>query len=413
MAYSGKMNSAPGNIVFVALVTTVFACMVPTCLAEPLWHIQIAPSNIIRHAWYTDSHIWYRHSYPKSVVKIIDVETGQHEAPLTDLPDTWSAHVLQDPRVPERVYYVATDTLVYDTVLKSPVRTIQPRMDYRIRPVHYEDNIIFPHGYRSYQLISIDRQDQIVWTCQMPGYVMSHPISMGPLMVAQTRGGSYGGQATFAVNLSDGTILWKDVTNAYGSGAVFAADAQYVYVIEANRWMAPGKAQAHILCRNALSGEIIWKCLLDEYHVYHRPLIDTKANLVYFLSDSHGDNRCNRENALFCFQVPTGELMWMADLTKGISRAASGYSYEPYYPIMQLYKGRILLLHEDDSIGVYDPHNGMKLYTLYPESYLPDPPTKRPDNQDSRFLVPPPILHDKLVLVTRYHIMALDAKLMF
>lgn len=393
------------------LLAVVFACMVPTCLAEPLWHIQIAPSNTIREAWYTDSHVWYQHSYPRTVVKIIDIEAGQHEQPLTDLPDIWPTHVLQDPHVPERVYYVATDTLVYDTLLKSLVRTIQPKMDYRIRPVHYNDNIIFPNGYRSYKLISIDKQDKIQWTCQMPGYVMSHPISMGPLMVAQTRCGSYGGQATFAVNMNDGTILWKDVTNAYGSGAVFSDDAQYV--IEANRWMAPGKAQARIYCRDVLTGEIIWKSFLDKYHVFHRPLIDTNTNLVYILSDSHGDNRSNRENALFCFDVLTGELMWKVKLTKGISPVAGGYSYEPYYPIMQLYKGRILLLHEDDSIGVYDPHNSMKSYTLYPESYLPEPPRKRPDNQYSCFLVPPTILHDKLILVTRYHIMALDAELLF
>jgi len=394
-------------------VTAVFACMVPICQAEPLWHIQLGPLNAIRQAWYTESHVCYQHSYPKTVVEIIDIETGQHEPPLTDLPDIWPTHVLQDPHVSERVYYVATDTLVYDTLLKSPVRTIQQRMDYRIRPVHYKDNIVFPHGYRSYELISIDKQDNIAWTCRMPGYVMSHPISMGPLMVAQTRGSSYGGQATFAVNLIDGTILWNDVTNAYGSGAVFSSDDQRVYVIEANRWMEPGRAQGRIYCRDALNGEIIWKVCLDRYHVYHRPLIDTEANLVYILSDSHGDDRSNHENALFCFDVPTGELMWKANLTKGISRATGGYSYEPYYPIMQLYKSRIILLHEDDSIGVYESHNGMKLYTLYPESYLPEAPRKRPDNQHSRFLVPPPILRDKLVLVTRYHIMALDAKLYF
>ncbi|MHC4545883.1 MAG: outer membrane protein assembly factor BamB family protein [Planctomycetota bacterium] len=392
------------------LLAAVFACMVQTCLAEPLWHVRIDPAKRrIWEAWYTDSHVWYNHS-PMTVVKIINVETGQHELPLTELSKNWPTHVLQDPQVPEKVYYVSTQSLVYDTLLKEPVRTIRQPMDYRIRPVHYNDNIIFPNGYRSLKLISFDKQGRIQWTCQMPGYVMSHPISMGPLMVAQTRQSSYGGQATFAVNLNDGTILWKDVTNAYGSGVVFSDDAQYT--IEANSWMAPGKAGAHIYCRVALTGEVIWKRILDKYYVYHRPLLDTNTNLVYILSDSHGDNRHNRENALFCFVVANGELMWKVKLTKGIAIAKGGYSYEPYYPCMQFYKGRILLCHEDNTIGVYDPQNGMKLHTVYPESYLPVP-RKRPSNQHSRFLLPPTILHDKLILVTRYNVMALDAKVLF
>ena len=143
-----------------------------------------------------------------------------------------------------------------------------------------------------------------------------HPSTQGNLAIVQTRGGSYGGQATVGIDTRAGKVLWKDVTNAYGVGAVFARNGELV--VEADQFMSPQTTNGWLICREAKTGERLWEYRLDGL-IHHAPLVDATSDFVYAIF-SRGE--------VVCLNARDGKLIWTKRLPEN-SLEGVALSYDP------------------------------------------------------------------------------------
>jgi outer membrane protein assembly factor BamB len=149
------------------------------------------------------------------------------------------------------------------------------------------------------------RQGDSVWQCTLPGNAMLQPAVLGNLAVVQTRGPSYGGQQTLCLDLSNGKIVWKEVTDAYGQGVAFLDES---FVVESDRWMSPSSAEGWMIGRELKSGIPQWH-YRHQGAIAHPPLIDRQNARVY--------GACSSGHVV-CLRASDGSKLWRQSLTEGI-----------------------------------------------------------------------------------------------
>ncbi len=136
-------------------------------------------------------------------------------------------------RKPEEILLGVPNTMVLVDATRNKATTLpELSVDPRIRPLWHRGDLVFFEGHRSRTIVRTTAEGKTLWRCSLPGYVMTHPAAYGPLVVVQTRGSSYGGQATTCVDLDTGKKLWSETVDAYGRGAAFGDDA-YLYATHA------------------------------------------------------------------------------------------------------------------------------------------------------------------------------------
>ena len=243
-------------------------------------------------------------------------------------------------------------------------RSVECKLTVRIAPVPFQDGFVVVPVNRGRRIARVGPKGETMWECTLPGYVRVHPAAFGPLLVVQTRGGSYGGQATSGVDLRTGERLWSDTVNAYGCGAAFADDAQFV--VESDLWMSPQATEGRLICREPKSGRKRW-----EYRragmIHDCPLVEPGKGRVCALFST---------GAVVCLAGGTGDVLWTTRLPE-TSRPSRGGSYYPYWPTMAIHGARLMVVDRENAVHLLDLDTGKRLASCVPVSPV------TPDGKDS------------------------------
>jgi outer membrane protein assembly factor BamB len=239
------------------------------------------------------------------------------------------------------------EILLVDTANGEVRQTTPYKLDYRIAPVPLADGYLVVKGYRGSHLVRIDRTGNEIWDCELPGYAMLHPAVFGAFAVVQTRGGSYGGQATSGVDLNTGERLWSDTVNAYGSGAAFGDDA--MYAVEADTWLSPKATEGWLICRNPTSGERLWHYRRENNTISHWPVVDRKRNRVFAVFD---------RGEVVCLDAPGGKVLWETRLPEGPYEGNSGGSYDAYWPVIDRHDDLVLVVDRNMVLHLLEVDEG-------------------------------------------------------
>ncbi len=240
---------------------------------------------------------------------------------------------------PDRVLLVNTkDGTVLQTVKCTP--------DSRITPIALGNEFIIASGARAQTLVRIAADGQPIWTCKLPGYLLGHPTVCGAILLAQVRGDGYGGQATVAVNLEKGTLLWTDVVNAYGAGTAFAPDGSFC--VETDAFMSPNLTEGWLIARDPVTSKRRWHYRKAGALVDQVPVIDPANTRVYAAMS---------DGTVVCVDAVKGTTLWETVLPQPPAAAASS-SYDPYVPALTLLGSHLVIVDAAQTLMVLDAATG-------------------------------------------------------
>jgi len=168
-----------------------------------------------------------------------------------------------------------------------------------VDPVRVGPDYVLPDGRRVRSISRVNPEGDKVWSCRLPGYVMTHAAVFGSFLVLQTRGGSYGGQATCGIDLDTGKMLWRDTVDAYGCGAGFGDDA--VFCVEGNCWLHYQSTAGWLIAREPWTGKRLWEYRRKDTMLWQCPIVDRATNRVYAAFD---------DGAVVCLEGKTGSVRW-------------------------------------------------------------------------------------------------------
>jgi outer membrane protein assembly factor BamB len=241
--------------------------------------------------------------------------------------------------------------------------------------------------------VRIDRTGSEVWDCRLPGYVMLHPAVHGSVAVVQTRGGSYGGQATSGVDLETGERLWSEVVDAYGCGAAFAADGSLV--VEADQWLSPRATEGWLIGREPATGKRLWHHRRPSNTISQWPLVDPTTGRVFAAFD-RGD--------VVCLEGKDGSVVWETFLPEPTYREVA-FSYDPYWPCIARHGDRIMVLDRNRVLHLLDAATGRPAARIAPTAVF---------SRDGRTMAPveivaTPWIHEgKLIVATAEGVVAFE-----
>jgi len=272
------------------------------------------------------------------------------------------------------------------------LKSVAGKFDHRISPIPCPDGFIAVPGYRARSMVRMTWSGEQVWQCPLPGYVMVHPASRGSVVLVQTRGGSYGGQATSAVEIDSGQRIWSVRTNAYGRGAAIGDGT--AYAVETDHWLSPGGTAGRVICRDPHTGQQKWVYSVDG-SIHHRPLIWNAGHLVYVLFGT-GD--------VVCLAARSGDVCWRYRLPAAPARD-EGSSYTPQRAVLRRY-GRTLVVLDCRHVAHF-----LNAESGKPLASFPIVAEGVPDEHGYRYkpLAAPWLVGDKLIAATERWIAAYPA----
>jgi len=302
----------------------------PTIL-DVAWKLEPGEHGRCKSAWLGPSRIALG-SPMSDGLWFVDPATGERVATLEMAGLDWTSSRLAPGGQPHQVLVLAPRRLLVVDAAKAQVDVeIDYPLDSRVAPVPVGGDFLAAKGYRSEELVLLDREGKEKWTCRLPGYVQAQLAVCGAFGVVQTRGGSYGGQKTIGVDLNSGEVLWSDTTDAYGYGAVFADDAKYV--VEADMWLSPPATEGRLIGREVRTGERRWQYARPGT-ISHCPVLDRKTDRLYAVFD---------RGEVVCLEGATGKLVWEAALPEN-PYAAVNPSYDPAWSAIALEEDRVLVV---------------------------------------------------------------------
>jgi len=327
------------------------------------------------------------HSGRGATLVRIDLATGRPLAPLTldEMKEPSTLWIAPSGRPDEMIAFCSRNAVVVNARTGKRRLTISGPIDPRIAPVLAGDDLVFVRGGRGRTLARVNRKRETVWTCGLPGYVMGHPAPDGSILVVQTRGSSYGNQATAGVDLRTGVRLWSKRTDAYGRGAAFGADAQFV--VEANLWLSPGGTEARLVARNPRTGQPLWEWRRPGM-IDHRPVVHPTKGLVFAALET---------GAVVCLRAKDGSVVWETALAAAPIEASAS-SYDPYWPALALDGDRLTVLDREFRLHLLDVDRGRRMASVAVRSPV------TPDGKSRSYDTPvnlPWIVGDRLVVASR------------
>ena len=219
----------------------------------------------------------------------------------------------------------------------------------RIGPIIVDDDYILVPTYRSSSVSRVGPSGESLWTCELPGYLMTHPSAFGRFLLVQTRDG---GRASCGIDIDTGKLLWKDTTNAYGAGTDFGDDARYC--VETDCFLSPETTEAWVIARDPRTGERLWHYRKSGTTVDNAPVVDPARNRVYAVF---------RDGTVVCLDGKDGACLWQAHLPQP-PVAATAASYGPYHSWMSLTHGFLAVADESQLFYLLDPLTGRILHRL-------------------------------------------------
>lgn len=235
-----------------------------------------------------------------------------------------------------------------DAVSGETVRQQKFKRDARITPIPIREGMLVVPPGRASEVVCINGESEPQWKTSLPGYVMMHPATFGRYAVLQTRGGSYGGQATVCIDTDTGKMKWREVTDAYGSGAAFGDDAEFV--VEANTKMSPRETYGWLICRETETGGQRWEHR-QQGAIHHPPLVDTAKGRVYAVFG---------RGEVFCFRATDGEVLWQATLGENAFSKGRADSYHSAWSPHSLASNRLLVVDSAQTLHMFNAKSGKR-----------------------------------------------------
>jgi outer membrane protein assembly factor BamB len=339
-----------------------------------VWRYERQRAGQVHRAWAAPGRVCFV-SRGDDKLRILDSATSKETAAVPLPPrhawtDVWMERISNSGRM---LLTLPGQIMLLDAESGKITETLEYKHDGRIAPVIFDGDYVLGEGYRAETLVRLTKTGQPRWRCRLPGYIMLHPAVYGPFMVVQTRGGSYGGQATSGVDLRTGKLLWSDTVDAYGCGASFADDA--TFVVETCLLLSPGDTFGWVICRVPETGERLW-----EYRrpgsISHQPLVEITLGRVFVLSDT---------GVVVCIDGRDGSIVWETRLPAN-APDTSGLDYFPYSPVMRLHNGRLMVLDVRDILHLLDVKTG-RILRSFPTVSRFSPDGKR-SSKDSLVTMP-------------------------
>jgi len=296
-------------------------------------------------AWRRSEHrITHRNLHLWNFGETVVIQTKEHLAflnaktgdPISALPLSSRRHkegwVSRGPSA--RTVFVLGTSQIREVEIATGkvVKTWDGDFDYRIEPIPFEGGVVVVQGYRGRTLVRLDAQGEQVWTAAFPPrhYVLVHMAAFGDTLIVQSRGPSYGGQATSGFDLKTGKRLWNDMVDAYGCGVAFSGNGSFM--VEGDSWLSGGATEGWVIARKPETGERLW-----EYRrpgsLRHKPLVTLRGDRVFAVFDT---------GTVVCLDGRTGAVLWEAPLPNQPPDAAG--SYDPQWPIMALDRDRLAVV---------------------------------------------------------------------
>ena len=350
-----------------------------------VWSYELDRPEHLLQAWRVGDSVAVRTRFDDRIV-VLDAGTGRvrWEMPV---PDSWH----EDPwLIPGEdpgtiVFSNGRQLRVVSEADGELLGELEAAADHRIAPVPYRGDFIIVERYRGSALVRIGRHGEQRWRLRLPGYAMAHPAHAGKLIAIQTRGGSYGGQATTVVDIEAGEILWSDTVNAYGDGTAFAQGGSVL--VETDTWLSVEATEGWLIGRDAQSGEKIWH-LRQPGFIAQAPLVDSKRGHAFVLFEN-GD--------VVAVDVRNGAELWRQTLPEG-SYSHSANSYTAYWPSLTLDNGRLLVLDRNRVLHRLEPSTGRILSSLALKKI--EAMSERLDTAD---IMTMPWKHETLLIVVAGH----------
>lgn len=312
----------------------------------PAWKRRLSGDDWLARVWYVDDLLLFV-SMHGSGIQALDPRTGRTRfsipASRGQIGSLWVSHGSRDGRL---TACLSDRILVVESASGATARSVPCKRDHRIAPAPIEEDFVLVSQYQSTSLERVDALGSRSWTCRLPGYVMTHPSVCGSLLMVQTRGSSYGGQATSGVDLETGKVLWSETVNAYGCGVVLADDARYS--VEGDMWLAPNATEGRLICREPRTGTARWTYRKPQTTLSHTPVLDPVTDRVYAVLD---------DGTVVCVDGECGKTLWEQALPDRPLRALNTSHY-PYQSCLSLHDGLLLLTSSDATLYVLDVQTG-------------------------------------------------------
>ena len=311
--------------------------------SQTVWKYEPKDNRRIKKAWLAKDLILYS-TWERDQVVALDSRTGQKKYTIA-VPKSWGMWTTSGSSEDELIISTGDHILSVDRITGTVRKTLPLKHDRRIEPVVIDDDYIVADDYRSNTLLRQTLSGSTKWSSNLPGYVMRHLSASESFLIIQTRGSSYGGQKTLALDPHSGQQLWSDTLNAYGSGTALSGDG--LYCVETDTYLNPKKTEAWVIARNPDIGERLWHFRRAESSVSHAPIIDDRSGRVYVIL----------ENTVICLDLAKGNIIWETELPRTGLRAPAA-SYDPYHSCMRIAGGQLLVADITQTLYFLDLETG-------------------------------------------------------
>lgn len=266
--------------------------------------------------------------------------------------------------------------------------------DQRLEPILVGQDYVVGHRYRATSMIRLTPSGASAWQTQLPGYILAHPAANGKIVLVQTRKSGYGGQATCAIDIVGGSLLWSDQVDAYGGGT--AIDDASEFMVETDSWLSPGMTEGWVIARKPWTGEELWRYVRPASAARHKPILDGETRHTFVVFE---------DGAVVCLDADEGEVIWETLLPER-SFPARNYSYDPYQSCVATVGDSLLaVLDRSGQIHFLSQDSGRVV------TRLACPSVAGPDGvwvPSEKIVCPPAFGDDLLVIATKTRIKAYD-----
>lgn len=328
------------------------APIVPRAPGETIWRIPTEARTPFESAWLHDGMIYATGT--RSPLLAIRVEDGSEvfrttleEEPsgLDGIP--WLAH--RD----DSSLQFSNGKSIFDVnpTTGEIQQTLSISHDRRIAPLPIPGGYIVAPEYRAYSLAAVDDDGVGMWQRSLPGYLMARPVAGGELTVMQTRGSSYGGQTTVGIDAEDGSLLWRDRTDAYGTG-IFIDETNH-RIIESDNWLSPESTEAWVIGRS-MDGSRQWHFREPEQRS-SQPIVDEAACRTYCAFSG---------GKVVCLRIDNGHRIWEREFPENLSELGGTSSYFPSWSPHSLQDGLLLIVDRCATLHLLDPARGTRVSSI-------------------------------------------------
>lgn len=369
----------------------------PRRLAKIAWRLpdpaaeNSSPRPTIRAAWRVGDAVAYLSTQPNTL-QVVDTATGKPRFALRASDDPFAGGT-PFPSAHRNTLALSQGGRI--TILNRHTGKEKQSTPYaadpRFAPVAIDDDWLVGTGYRASTMARIDAKGKELWTCDLPGYLQSQPVLCGATLVVQTRGSSYGGQATSGIDAASGELLWKDYVDAYGCGVAATGDNEFL--VEADGWLSPERTEGWLIFRRVRTGQRLGE--LKREGGVSAPWVDRGSGRAYAVLG---------RSEVICFDGRRQRLIWETHLPEAaIMRAARTNGSEQVWEATELVNDRFLAIDQNNVVHVLDADHGQVTMRIAATAAFD---AKAPLGRKPELLMMPWLLDGRMIVATNYGLVA-------